>query len=381
MKKILTVIGARPQIIKAAALSRVFKRFHSDTIQELILHTGQHYDEKMSEVFFTELKIPRPDFQLNCGTEAMQLGEMLNAIRSVILEQNPDGMLLYGDTNSTLAGSLAAAKLKLPVFHVEAGMRSFNQSMPEEINRIICDHVSTLLFSPTQSGIENLKNEGFPIHAAAPYSAAQPGVFHCGDVMYDNSLFFSSEASQHESVFRRFGLDKDEFILVTVHRPVNTDTPERLNAIFRSLLKLAEKENRPVILPLHPRTKKMMGELLESELMNRITFVKNFHIIEPASFLEMIALEKNAAMVITDSGGVQKEAFYFDKPCIVLRNETEWVELVNCGAAELADADEDKIYNSYLRLTNRAKKEYPRFYGDGKAAEFIAETIKKQLYS
>lgn len=383
MKKILTIIGARPQIIKAAALSRAFESNFKGKIREYILHTGQHYDENMSEVFFTELGIPAPSFRLECGnaSQGVQTAKMLEGIEKVIGDLQPDAVVVYGDTNSTLAGSIAASKMLIPVIHIEAGLRSFNKSMPEEINRIVCDHVSSLLFSPTKAGIENLEKEGFDLHVQPPYSNDRPKVFHCGDVMFDNSLYFSQLSKEKENVFRGLGLSGNDFVLVTVHRQANTDEPERLNAVFRSILEIADRHQVDIILPLHPRTRGKMEKDLESELYNALSFAKRIHIIPPVSFLEMIALEKNAKLVMTDSGGVQKEAFFFQKPCIILRNETEWVELVNMGAAELADVNPDKVLGSYSSLIDKNIASLPNPFGDGKAAEFIAGEIHDFIYS
>jgi len=379
--KIVTVVGARPQIIKAAALSRAIKNHFAGKITEIILHTGQHYDENMSNVFFTELGIPQPDYNLNTGSAShgKQTAMMMEGIENVLQKEKPDAIILYGDTNSTLAGAITAAKLHIPVVHIEAGLRSFNKKMPEEINRIVCDHVSTLLFSPTKTGIENLVKEGFETENPAPYSMDNPKIYYCGDVMYDNSIYFSGPAESKNYIFENCGVRKNEFVLATLHRNNNTDEPERLTSIFKAFNRISNEEKFPLILPLHPRTKNCLKENLPAELYEKTIHNKNLHIISPASFLEMIALEKNAKMIVTDSGGVQKEAFYFHKPCIILRPETEWIELTEMGAAILADADEEKIIKSFHRLLNADLSGSPRIYGDGKAAEFIAGEIFKQL--
>lgn len=376
MLKIVTIIGARPQIIKAAALSRAISTRFSTEIKEVIVHTGQHYDENMSQVFFDELSIPKPDHNLNVGSgsHGKQTAAMIEGIEAILLAEKPGCIVLYGDTNSTLSGAVAASKVHVPVVHIEAGLRSFNKSMPEEVNRIMCDHVSTLLFSPTETGFNNLIAEGFKPDAAAPYTADNPRIYHCGDVMYDNSLHFSSLADKKD-ILSRYGLDNKSFILATIHRNGNTDDAARLNAIFRALVTIAQKD--PIILPLHPRTQKMLESQLEPSLHNSVTGNSNIILVPPVSFLEMIALEKNSNMIITDSGGVQKEAFFFQKPCVILRPETEWTELVEAGAAIIADADEDQITGAYDHFKTTKGIAFAPIYGDGKAAEFICGEILK----
>jgi UDP-GlcNAc3NAcA epimerase len=380
MMKVVTIIGARPQIIKAAALSRAIKNKFSTIIEEIIVHTGQHYDANMSDVFFEELNIPKPKYNLQAGGEshAKQTATMLTGIEEILVKEKPQAIILYGDTNSTLAGALAASKMQVPVVHIEAGLRSFNKTMPEEINRIMCDHVSTLLFSPTKAGYDNLVKEGFKMDTVAPYNSNNPKIYHCGDVMYDNSLHFASIAEQKSIVLEKYNLQKSNFVLATIHRDSNTDIPERLNALFSALLEIQKKNNTAIILPLHPRTKKCVDEFLDKALLEKIKLSKQFIICEPLSFLDMIMLEKNCLLVITDSGGVQKEAFYFEKPCIILRSETEWVELVECGAAVLADADKDKIVAAYINFVNN-KGTYPKLFVDGHAAEFICGELIKYL--
>jgi UDP-GlcNAc3NAcA epimerase len=256
MIKIISIIGARPQIIKAAAVSRAIKEKFADQIIDIIVHTGQHYDQNMSQVFFDELGIPAPNYNLNVGsaTHGVQTARMTEGIEKILLENKPDFMILYGDTNSTLAGAVAAAKIHIPVAHIEAGLRSFNKHMPEEINRIVCDHASTLLFSPTTTGFKNLVREGFSPNNRAPFNINNPGIFHCGDVMFDNSLHFSKIAGQKSKILETHQLKKNNFILCTIHRDNNTDQPERLEAIFSSLLKIATTDEIDILLPLHPRT-------------------------------------------------------------------------------------------------------------------------------
>jgi UDP-GlcNAc3NAcA epimerase len=418
--KILTIVGARPQIIKAAAISREIHTFFSDKIQEVILHTGQHYDANMSGIFFSELGIPQPDYNLNVGSglHGEQTALMIKGIERVIVEEKPDLVLVYGDTNSTLAGALAASKLHVPVAHVEAGLRSFNKSMPEEINRIVCDHVSTWLFVPTVTGMQNLKNEGFRLQsvddcfnvqqpfssildsrknelAGATYSIDNPGIFHTGDIMYDNSLYFSELALRAAPVSRllkeRIGWAPEDFILATIHRDSNTDDPSRVNAIFSALADIAEGELIPVIVPLHPRTSKLLHSSLDPAIYERVTrqgrdaresCKKGVILMEPVSYLEMISLERAARLIITDSGGVQKEAFFFKKPSLILRPQTEWVEIVDCGAAILADADYHRIIEGCDNLELKAANgelEFPSFFGDGKAASSILRILSHSL--
>lgn len=378
MITLVTIIGARPQIIKAAALSRAIKTHYSQSIREIIVHTGQHYDENMSQVFFNELGIPAPDYNLNTGSgsHGKQTAAMITGIEEILLNEKPNGIVLYGDTNSTLAGAIAASKIHVPIVHIEAGLRSFNKAMPEEVNRIMCDHVSTLLFSPTKTGFDNLQNEGFKLNNEKPYTANNPKIYHSGDVMYDNSLYFSDVAEQKTDILQKHQLSQANFILATIHRNNNTDEPVRLNALFSALYKLSEEKQLTVVLPLHPRTAKLLQHNLSPELYRQVSESKRMKLIEPVSFLEMIALEKNCSIVMTDSGGVQKEAFYFKKPCVILRPETEWVELVTCGSAIIADADEARILAAYETLSTNRDLQYPPFYGNGQAAEFIcAEMI------
>ena len=369
MIKIVTIIGARPQIIKAAALSRAIKENFSNEIEEVIVHTGQHYDENMSQVFFDELGIPAPNYNLGVGSgnHGVQTSKMIEGIEDILLKEKPDYLVVYGDTNSTLAGAIAASKIHIPIVHIEAGLRSYNKAMPEEINRICCDHCSTMLFSPTATGYNNLIKEGFNPDNKKPYTIDNPGIYHCGDVMYDNSLYFSSTANNQQPT------SNSQYILCTIHRNNNTDEPERLRSIVKALLKISKEKE--IIIPLHPRTKKLLDVKLSPELYDAFTKNERISIIPPASFLEMIRLEKNADMVITDSGGVQKEAFFFKKPCIIIRSETEWKEIVECGAAVIADANEEKIIEAYYQYIQKENQEYPEYFGDGKAAIFICNEL------
>ena len=381
--KLVTIIGARPQIIKAAALSRAIRNHYADQIQEVIVHTGQHYDDNMSQVFFDELQIPRPDYNLHVGSAShgVQTARMTEGIEALLIKEQPDFIVLYGDTNSTLAGAVAAAKIHVPIVHIEAGLRSFNKSMPEEINRIVCDHCSTLLFTPTKAGLENLKREGFPVDGSGVSTSSttaaptidNPKVYHCGDIMYDNSLHFADIAEEKTDIIRRLELVGKPFILATIHRDSNTDHPERLSAIFDALIELS-KENQ-IVLPLHPRTAKLLKTNLSNEKQTLIFSSANIKLIPPVSFLEMIALERHAQLVMTDSGGVQKEAYFFKKPCIILRPETEWVEIVQTGNAILADADGSRIMDAWQHFKNNPPTTFPEIFGDGHAAEFMLKQM------
>ena len=380
--KIITIIGARPQIIKAAALSRAIRNHYSDRIQEVIVHTGQHYDDNMSQVFFDELQIPRPDYNLHVGSAShgVQTARMTEGLEALLIKEQPDFIVLYGDTNSTLAGAVAAAKIHVPIVHIEAGLRSFNKAMPEEINRIVCDHCSTLLFTPTKAGLENLKREGFPIDDSGVSTGSttaptidNPKVYHCGDIMYDNSLYFADIAEEKTDIIQRLELAGKPFILATIHRDSNTDHPERLNAIFSALIRLSKECQ--VVLPLHPRTSKLLKTNLDESLQKQLFASERIHLIPPVSFLEMIALERHALLVMTDSGGVQKESYFFKKPCIILRPETEWVEIVETGNAILVDADEARIMQAWQHFKGNPPTMFPEIFGNGHAAEFMLDKI------
>jgi UDP-GlcNAc3NAcA epimerase len=379
--KIITIIGARPQIIKAAAISRAIHTHFKDQITELIVHTGQHYDDNMSAIFFTEMGIPAADYNLSVGSgnHGAQTAKMIEGIETILLQEKPDALLVYGDTNSTLAGALAAAKIHIPVVHIEAGLRSYNKSMPEEINRITCDHCSTLLFSPTQQGIENLIKEGISkaIHTKA--TVDRPLIFKTGDIMFDNSMFFSNIAKEKVGIVEQLELTKESFILCTIHRDSNTDNAENLNQIVRGLLQIQRVSNQSIVLPLHPRTRKKMTELLNPSVAKELSDNSKIHVIDPAGFLDMISLESNCSLVITDSGGVQKEAFFFQKPCVILREQTEWVEIVENGNALLVGSSEEKIIEAYHQLTTKKDYTYPPFFGDGHASEEICRLMLEHL--
>lgn len=359
MTKVLTVIGARPQFIKAATVSRVIRNTAAADVSEVILHTGQHYDEKMSKVFFDELDIPAPDYNLGISnlSHGAMTGRMLEAIETVILREMPDCVLVYGDTNSTLAGALAAAKLHVPVAHVEAGLRSFNMRMPEEINRVVADRVSRLLFCPTDTGVRNLANEG-----------VTADVHHVGDVMYDAVLHYGAKVKHESQFFRSQGLDERGFVLATCHRQENTDDPARMVGIIEGLARISN--DLPVVFPMHPRTRKRLSELGLDASLSRM------RMIAPVSYLDMIALEQRARVIITDSGGVQKEAYFFGVPCITVRDETEWVETVTCGWNCLTGADTERIVAAYEgQKCFDTSAERPKFYGDGSAAKKILAVV------
>ena len=380
MIKLLTVIGARPQIIKAAAVSRAVRERFAGQIEEKILHTGQHYDANMSQVFFDELGIPQPDYNLGVGSgsHGVQTAKMIAGIEDVLVSEHFDGIVLYGDTNSTLAGAVAASKIHIPVFHIEAGLRSFNMTMPEEVNRIVCDQLSSICFSPTQTGIDNLKREGFLDSPAKFKNGKGRLVVNSGDVMYDNSMYFATIAEEKSDVLTRVGVKKDNYILTTIHRPNNTDDKERLSAILSSLIEITERDGITLVLPLHPRTKNLLDKNLDIAVYEKLMNSPRVKVIPPASFFEIIVLERNARIVMTDSGGVQKESFFFERPCVILRPETEWVEIVKHGAGIIADADHDKIVAAYDKLVG-TKPSFPPLFGDAHAAEHILETIKNYL--
>lgn len=375
--KIITIIGARPQIIKAAALSRIFREKYSGKIREILVHTGQHYDDNMSDVFFRQMNIPSPDYQLGVGSasHAVQTARMMEKMEDVFLKEKPKAVIVYGDTNSTLAGAVAASKIHIPIIHIEAGLRSFNKAMPEEINRIVADHLSTLLFTPTHTGHKNLIKEGFNDNAIPPFHADNPKIYLCGDIMLDNTLFYAGQAEKNTNILQELGIADKPYILCTIHRDSNTDNPTRLTSILNALTALSERESISIVVPLHPRTRKVLGEWVHLPVVKTFTEHPRIKIIPPAGFMEMCLLEKNCSLIITDSGGVQKEAYFFHKPCVVLRNETEWVEPVESGSTALADADETRIRNLAVQFLHNPPQYFPPIFGDGTAACFIAEKI------
>jgi len=353
--KILTVVGARPQFIKAAPVSRALQ---AAGISEFLVHTGQHYDANMSQIFFDELGIPRPDVNLGVGSgsHGRQTGEMLIRLEEVMMAEQPDQVLVYGDTNSTIAAALAAVKLHIPIAHVEAGLRSFNREMPEEHNRVLTDHCADLLFCPTQTAVDNLANEGIT-----------RGVYLTGDVMYDAALMFGRKARQQSDVLSRLELTPGGYLLATIHRPHNTDYPDRLAGILDAFSQLDE----PVILPIHPRTRKKIADLgLDVDELA----ARGVRIIDPVGYLDMLLLEQNARMILTDSGGIQKEAYFFGVPCVTLRNDTEWWETLDAGWNVLVGWDTDKLLDAVQTLSPADTP--PPLFGDGHAAEKIAELLQ-----
>lgn len=360
--KLVTVVGARPQFIKAATISRLIKKEFSNEIDEHIIHTGQHYDSNMSKVFFKALKIPTPkvNLKISNSSHGEMTGRMILKLEEVFLKKKYDALLVYGDTNSTLSASIAASKIHLPIIHVEAGLRSFNMSMPEEINRILTDRVSSLLFCPTSEAMKNLKKEGLSKNS-----------YNVGDVMYDASKFYSDLVDTNK-VLKKFNLDRDNFILATIHREENTNNTKRLLSIINSLRILSEKYQ--IIFPIHPRTKKFIKlNKLEKKF-------KNIKLVDPLDYLDMVALEKTSRVIITDSGGVQKEAFFFGKPCITVRNETEWVETVQLGWNKLTGANKDEIINGVESFyANYPKASNAKPYGNGHAAEKIIKSLRNHF--
>jgi UDP-GlcNAc3NAcA epimerase len=355
--KIVTIVGARPQFIKAATVSRALRQ--TTTATEILVHTGQHYNTNMSDIFFEELGIPNPSYHLGIGSASHggQTGRMLEAIEEVLLDEKPSWVLVYGDTNSTLAGALAAVKLHLPVAHVEAGLRSFNRKMPEEINRVLTDHASDLLFAPTEVAVNNLHQEGLSSKTHL-----------VGDVMYDGALFYAAKAQEQSRILETLELKSKSYVLATIHRAENTDNVQRLATIFEGLSVVAE--TLPVVLPLHPRTQ----VALEREGIKASS--RGLHITEPVGYLDMVMLEKNAKLIATDSGGVQKEAYFYRVPCVTLRDETEWLELVESGWNQLTPPkNAETIASSILnRLTIKGSE--VSLYGGGIASNKITELLK-----
>lgn len=354
--KILTVVGARPQFIKAASVSAKLRA--KENLSEVIIHTGQHYDESMSGVFFGELGIPVPDYNLGVGggSHGQNTGRMIERIEQVLLDEKPDWLLVYGDTDSTLAGAIAACKLDIPIAHVEAGLRSFNRKMPEEMNRILTDHAATHLFAPTQAAIDQLAKEGI----------SGERVSFSGDVMFDTALHFGGLAKERSTILSVLGMDGRDYVLATIHRKENTDDAHRLSEIMDGLSRLSCS----VILPLHPRTRKKLDEF-------QIRMPSNLAVIDPVGYLDMIRLEQGATVIATDSGGVQKEAFFHGVPCVTLRDETEWTELVTIGANRLAGADSNKI-KSLVEESMHASVPQVSLYGSGNASELISGFFERQ---
>jgi UDP-GlcNAc3NAcA epimerase len=364
MMNIISVIGARPQFIKAAVLSRLVRSDeYRDSINEYLIHTGQHYDENMSDVFFREMEIPDPDVNLCIGSagHGKMTGAMLERLEDIFMERKPDAVLVYGDTNSTLAGALAASKLHIPVAHVEAGLRSFMMAMPEEQNRILTDRLSTYLFCPTKTAVDNLAREGIPERYPRKPTADEKAVAMVGDIMLDASLYYRSKAKDRMNGF----LEKlpKRFYLLTIHRAENTDEPGRLASIVEAINRRDDKE---AVFPLHPRTRKTLDRL-------GLSFGPHVRIIDPVGYYEMLALEDACDFVVTDSGGVQKEAYFFGKPCMTLRDSTEWVELVQTGWNVLVGADVGAISRAFDHMVAPAKT--GQLYGEGKAGNLICDCL------
>ncbi len=363
MKKILTVVGARPQFIKAAVVSREIKSHWGEEISEQILHTGQHYDAAMSDVFFREMAIPDPAHSLGIGgkSHGAMTGQMIEKIEQVLLNEKPDWVLVYGDTNSTLAGAIAASKLHIPVAHVEAGLRSFNRRMPEEINRVLTDHTASLLFAPTPTGLANLLREGID----------PAKIFRVGDVMLDASRFYADLATQQSKILDTVDVRSKEYVLSTIHRQENTDSATAMQVITEVLSRLAKQIT--VVLPLHPRTR---GVLDQMGLLARLKH-PDIRIVDPLGYIDMVMLEQHAKLILTDSGGVQKEAYFYAVPCVTLRHETEWVELVEIGVNELAPpVDPHQVMSAVLRGLQRDRAATPTgIYGDGQAGRKIVQQI------
>ncbi len=353
--KLITIVGARPQFIKAAAVSRAVSK--TKRIKEIIVHTGQHFDSNMSDIFFKEMDIPAPDYNLGVHglTHGRMTGQMLMKIEEVLLIEKPDLVMVYGDTNSTIAGALAATKIHIPVAHVEAGLRSFNNAMPEEINRILTDRISNLLFCPTDNALVNLDREGFKNYDCK--------IIKSGDVMLDAAMYYAEQSSDRSKIIDELKLN--DFCLATIHRAENTDSSEKLRNIFRALVEVSQEI--VVVLPLHPRTKKIIQGLAID--------TKRIMVIDPVGYFDMIELLKNCRIVFTDSGGLQKEAFFFSKPCITLRDETEWVELVEYGYNILAGGSKEFILDSYKKMITKNVVFNPSLYGDGKAGDIIVKSL------
>lgn len=360
MIRIITIVGARPQFVKAAMLSRAISMRNKEgmSFEEKLIHTGQHYDENMSLVFFHEMGILKPTWQLHCGnhTHGAMTGQMLMDIEKILIDNQPDYVLVYGDTNSTLAGALAASKLHIPVVHVEAGLRSFNKAMPEEINRILTDHVSSILCCPTQTAVQNLHKENIT-----------KGVYHVGDIMYDAALLFGKEAEQRSTILQTLGLSPKEFLLCTVHRAENTDSQERLCQIAQAWTEIAASER--IVIPLHPRTRIYLEKY---NLLATLQQQPNILLTDPLGFLDMVMLERNARIILTDSGGIQKEAYFHKTPCITLREETEWTETIESGWNQLAGFHAKDIIKCLS--TSNDRKEIQE-YGDGNTAQKILDLL------
>jgi UDP-GlcNAc3NAcA epimerase len=382
MIKLLTVVGARPQFIKSAAISRSIAQDFSSEIKEVIVHTGQHYDPNMSDVFFTELSIPKEKYNLGIGSSnhASQTAQIMISLDKVVEDEKPSALLLYGDTNSTLAACLVAVKRHIPIIHIEAGVRSYNKKFPEEVNRIICDHMSSLLFVPSEDGMLNLEKEGCSAEETLPGNSLllnAPNMYRCGDIMYDNTLYFSDKADVYfANLCQRYGLPENNFIMVTAHRPSNVDESRTLKNIIMFFHYAIDVLGKKIVFPIHPRTKKLIEQ--DTELSNLIE-KEGIHCIPPISFIEMIGLEKNSDLVVTDSGGVQKEAYFMEKPCLIMLEETPWVELVESKKAKLVGHNYELLCEGAKFYLENKPSNFEPLYGDGASAKFICETILKNI--
>lgn len=381
MVRILTVVGARPQFIKASAISRCIKERFSGKIRENILHTGQHYDELLSDIFFQQMQIPTPAYHLKTGSAShgKQTALMLEGIEDIIIQDQPDAVVVYGDTNSTLAAALAAAKLSIPIAHVEAGLRSFNKKMPEEVNRIVTDHLSSFLFTPTHQAYLNLEREGLKRHHAKSVSANNPVILNCGDVMYDNILYFEKLAQKQSTVLTDFNLENVPFILCTIHRDFNTDQPHRLKNILEGIIGVAQTFGIRIIVPLHPRTKNTLDKAEFEDLARKIHDIKLINITNPLPYFDILRLLSSCTMAVTDSGGLQKEAYFLKKPVAILRAETEWTEIIESGNGWLTDDNPLLLLNACKQGIEYLHGDYPLYYGDGNASGKIIETLINYL--
>lgn len=375
--KISTVVGARPQFIKAGVVNRIIRDHFSEHIEESIIHTGQHYDHGMSDLFFEQLDIPKPAAHLGIGSSSHgnQTGEMLIKLEQEFQSKKPDAVMVYGDTNSTLAGALAAVKIHIPVIHVESGLRSYLTAMPEEVNRVCTDHISSLMSCPNQTAIANLKKEGISDQSGDCTADNSWVKFH-GDVMYDNILFLRDKFGHHCNLMDQFGLEENGFVLATIHRPSNTDSPETLQELLSGLQNLAKQNGLKVFLPLHPRTLKLAETNLNHTFWNSFKEDKNIIIHNPIGIIEIGQLVGKCRMVITDSGGLQKEAVFLNKPCIILRDRTEWVELLDCGWGKVVGSNPEKLVQAFDELSQLTGSA-PPLYGDGRAAQKLCNDILK----
>lgn len=360
--KIATIVGARPQFIKAATVGRAIKNHPDKSLKEILIHTGQHYDENMSEIFFREMEIAKPNYHLGIGSglHGEMTGRMLESIEKVLMKEKPDWVLIYGDTNSTLAGALAGAKLHIPVAHVEAGLRSFNRKMPEEINRLIADQCSSLLLTPNSEATQQLINEGF----------AKNKIYECGDVMFDAALYYQQKAYSHSNILKTLSLPSKGYVLATIHRAENTDDTRKLFEILEGFKKISA--HTEIVWPMHPRTKTVLKNMNAWETANQ-----SLRIIDPVGYLDMLNLETHAQAIFTDSGGVQKEAFFFKVPCFTLREETEWNELVKNGFNQLVELDAHSIFDAYYNSHQVDLNWDTPLFGDGTSAIKILDHLLK----